>query len=290
MKKIYLNVANIKILCNYNYNLEYSKNAIFVPFLHKKVVSVTDIELDINREEKIAPLITQSPDVSTPAWVLKKTTNYWFFDFYDKRKLMANLMITPDFTCGTVNIVAEVIDLTTILPVYILSMIIMNFLSLRNAGIIFHGSAISCGAYSTIFTGKSGVGKSTLSYLFDAEGYKKYGDDKLILTSNGEQTLCSSAPFDWKASKWTNYTGDAKFIFLLKHSNSKENIIREVNKEYIIKQIFYSNYIPFYLDNGVERNYKLLNNLLRNVLIYEYEFLPEKKSVHYLADFCEKHF
>ncbi len=61
-------------------------------------------------------------------------------------------------------------------------------------------------------------------------------------------------------------------------------------KEYIIKQIFYSNYIPFYLDNGVERNYKLLNNLLKNVLIYEYEFLPEKKSVHYLADFCENIF
>lgn len=154
----------------------------------------------------------------------------------------------------------------------------------KKSGILFHGSLVNIDGNGVIFTGKSGAGKSTLSELFVSSGYKKIGDDRLILTIDrqGRNVWAYSTPFDLKLSSWVNEKISLKQLVCLSHSKNGENNVCKLNTLQSILPLILTNFLPLFATKYIDIHFQIYKEILQDILLFDYSFVPNETSVKYL--------
>ena len=132
-------------------------------------------------------------------------------------------------------------------PLYVMNIILSGYMTLNRKGFIFHGALVEMNGFGIVLTGESGAGKSTLSELLSQKGYRKVGDDRLILAFNkgNSETICYSTPFDYKRSLGVASCLKVMAIIKLAHANDAENRIVGLDTHNSLVRLIISNLLPY---------------------------------------------
>ena len=104
------------------------------------------------------------------------------------------------------------------------SLLLLYVMNWENA-VLLHGSAVNFNNNTFVFTGVSGIGKSTMAKLWTECGAEVINDDRIILKPEREHVKVYNNPMPY----YTQYprSGNLKGIFLL--NQSAENYIRPIS-------------------------------------------------------------
>ena len=146
---------------------------------------------------------------------------------------------------------------------------------------LLHGAAISVDNEGYIFSGKSGIGKSThiLKWLVNLPGTIDINGDKPFIHVEKTPIVCGS-PWGGKERLYTNIQVPLKAIILLERSN--ENSIEKVRISDVFPQLCEQIYRP--LDEGKDRKtLQLLKALSPTVSFWRFKCNNFKKDCFSVA-------
>ncbi len=168
---------------------------------------------------------------------------------------------------------------------YPIFLLILYYLVALNNSIMIHASAVfdRKNQKGYLFSGISGVGKTTISNIFVNEGFELINDDRLIIREIDNEIFMYSTPMFYKEK---NKKVKLDKVFLLKQKKNNE-----------IKELFgvtaISKMMAFCIQHSYHR--KLINELLstlnifrKNIPIYQMGFFPDNNIVDFLKKFFEK--
>lgn len=155
---------------------------------------------------------------------------------------------------------------------------------LAGHGFILHGSASNINGRAFLFTGKNGVGKSTIMKLLK-EKYPALADDTVIIKREGSEYFLYQTPFiekEWWMKKSSQRLELKKVYFLKKTKFFKEKIIEDKSLlfEKTIKQFWTED------DEFVNKKIKLIHQFTHNFNKFYYFSLAKNKRK--LLDFIQK--
>lgn len=166
------------------------------------------------------------------------------------------------------------------------SHIALEELLLRRDSMILHASFIDTVYGGILFTGPSGIGKST-----QADLWVKYHGAELI---NGDRTILKETRGGWKAYG-SPYAGSSR-CYINKCCKIRAIVVLEKAEECKIERLcgsaaFFRIYsgltVNTWNDVYVEKISEMTGKLIQEVPIYLYRCTPEEKSVKILSDMLE---
>jgi len=100
---------------------------------------------------------------------------------------------------------------------YPLGILVFIYLALFNNGLVIHASGVQDGENGYLFTGLSGIGKSTMARLWQEKGAVILNDDRLAVMPDGDGFSIYNTPMPY----YQDYPKSSRLngIFLLKQSN-----------------------------------------------------------------------
>jgi hypothetical protein len=158
--------------------------------------------------------------------------------------------------------------------------IMLHYLTLKVDAVMMHASCAFDGRKGRMFTGFSGVGKSTMSKLWAQDGSRIINDDRLIIRRWGEIYKVYNTPMYYQdIPKVARLDG----IFLIRHY--PENHIRRVKGAMAVSKV-----MAFSIQNNFDSHYvaqrlAFFSELSARVPVYELGFVPDATVV----DFIRQH-
>ncbi len=152
---------------------------------------------------------------------------------------------------------------------------------LRFGGLMLHASAVELDGKAYLFSGPSGMGKSTHTKLWQqifGERAQIFNDDKPALRREDGRWYAYGTPWCGKDGINQNKRVPLAGICFLKRG--QENVIRRLEEKDVIGHVLYQTLYRF---RAVERLDSLLDNLsmlVREVPVFELENLPEEAAAH----------
>ena len=152
----------------------------------------------------------------------------------------------------------------------------------RNNRWILHGGASIKNKRTYVYFGESGAGKSTISRLFQNNGFKILSDERLII---------SSIDFSINSAYWVSSNGSitnkeisANNIIYLRHSTNQNNHLIGISCEemysYLSTQVFY----PLWDKDLLCKTIIMIKKFIKNKQCYIYEFKPDESAIEYLEE------
>lgn len=283
MHKI-LKINDIYISFNYQFddyftnNLDKYEVSIYPNDIIKMSVIVSsDIALDINYEKKYAnknQIIYESQK--------EKYIVTYINDFSDIKHIIyfsldyKNIQITLN----------KKIDKKLAEYEYVLSGMMFLELALYNNYLPIHASAFTVNNYTVLLSAPSGVGKSTQTNFFK----KIYPDitlineDKPLLKLIDGECYVIGSPWSGKDAINANVIKKVDAIFFLNQANELK-IVSLDDKEKI-RLIFKNIQRPVYQDL-IDQLSLIINNLIKNVNIYQFNNINNSESAKFLIEFME---
>ena len=164
-----------------------------------------------------------------------------------------------------------------------MSLFAMEKQMLKENGMIFHCSVVRTEKNVLLFSGPSGIGKSTQAALWE-----KYRDAEII---NGDRTLLQWTEDGWYARGWPvcgssgicrKESVRARAIIFLRQDSS--NYGRRLSGLAAVKNVVEQVTVNSWNRDGVQRVWELAEKLIRSVPVYEYCCNQSKKAVKGLED------
>ncbi len=245
-----------------------------------------DIVLEVKIVEHIDEVELEGYDIRSSVWKLKVMPDGFRFCFFDKNRSVALMFLNRDYSVCRLSIVND--EMHDILPpLYVMHIILSGYMTLNRIGFMFHGSLVEINGSGIVLTGESGAGKSTLSELLSQKGYRKVGDDRLILTfsKDGSGAVCYSTPFDYKKGEGVLSCLKVMAIVKLSHSNNAENRIVASNMRNSMSRLIMSNLLPLHTPDFLAPHFSLCEAILGSIPFFLFAFLPDMSSVNKLEDF-----
>lgn len=150
---------------------------------------------------------------------------------------------------------------------------------LRFGGLMLHASAVELDGKAYLFSGPSGMGKSTHTKLWQqifGEKAQVFNDDKPALRREDGRWYAYGTPWCGKDGINQNKRVPLAGICFLKRG--QENVIRRLEEKDVIGHVLYQTLYRF---KGVERLDALLNSLsllVKEIPVFELENLPEEAA------------
>lgn len=138
-----------------------------------------------------------------------------------------------------------------------------------------------------LFCGESGKGKTTISKIFDNNGYKVITDETVLIEIGDDQIIGYGTP--WAGRERFYFQNDAikiDTLFIIEHSST--NILREENKIYFANYLLKQSYPFFYISKSIAFQYnKIMKmiSLLKNYYILG--FVPNSSVCAFVEDFYD---
>lgn len=158
-----------------------------------------------------------------------------------------------------------------------------------NGGILIHSAGIFKKDFSFVFVGKSGVGKTTLSYMLSKHSFKVMSDEVCAIRFINDSFYLYSTPFwgSFKKPKTINLSKKLNFIFF--PFKSKKFFVTDMSKKDTIKKMLGC---VFNFSNDKEISLSIFNfvvNLINHVSYKALYFsLDSKKIVFYINSLLYK--
>lgn len=184
-------------------------------------------------------------------------------------------LLNSDFTKWTVYYDAKTGDSFPLK--YPFGPIMLHYLTLKIDAVMMHASCAYDGRTGRMFTGFSGVGKSTISKLWAQEGSRIINDDRLIIRRHGEEYLVYNTPMYYQDIPKVAPLGG---IFLIRHY--PENELKRVKGALAVSKV-----IAYSIQNNFDRRYvaqrlAFFSDLCSRVPVYELGFVPDASVVDYI--------
>lgn len=158
---------------------------------------------------------------------------------------------------------------------------------IKEESIIFHCSYMVYKGYAVLFSGPSGIGKSTQSRLWE-----KNRNTRII---NGDRALLVKEDKNWYVNGWP-VCGSSEICINEKHElgsivflgKSNENSVVRLERKYAIKKLISQVTINYWNKDFVNKAISLAENIVDNIKIYELTCTPDIEAVKVLEKFLEE--
>lgn len=161
-----------------------------------------------------------------------------------------------------------------------------GLLATNNLGFVMHGAMwkdpVSNEGF--VFTGNSGVGKSTISKIMSrsTDYYNQLSDDRLVVRKKGNIFWGFGNPFDFKIQKVSNDSAAIKYIFFLNHSDS--NKIIELPEKEKLKRLLTVAMLPYWDKRLLSFSALLLFDFAKQIRVYDLFFKPDQDIIPYILN------
>ena len=166
------------------------------------------------------------------------------------------------------------------LPLCVTGFLLQYVLAARSEGFIMHGATWTDETSQTgiVFTGNSGVGKSTISQLFrEKTTWKQISDDRVFIKMSSHGYRAYGNPFDYKIQRISSESTDVNYLFFLHHS--LENSIQEIDDSEKIRRLLTICLLPYWDSVYLRRATVRLSDFAKGLKMYDLHFKPNKDIV-----------
>lgn len=282
-KKIIFEIADVKFCYNYSVNIIVNESLTINSFMidedtsydiYNSIFIMEDINFTEWEKEKMI--------FQTPAWT--KYANHYIF--HPNGKKIA--VVSEKKNCTEVITYIEKLDTSVHpLPICVTGFLLQQFLINNRKGFIMHGAVLKLNNDGCVFTGNSGVGKSTISSLIKSNLFvEQISDDRFIIKENEGKLYAYGNPFDSKIERNLNKGIEITTFFFLHHGI--ENKFIEIEKQEIIKKLLTVSLLPYGNVNDMNWAMSYLRYLSLHVRFYDYYFQPNRSAVFELINLIEK--
>ncbi len=182
-----------------------------------------------------------------------------------------------DYTC-VVN--KDSVEITRDLY-FLWSYIGLPHMMLENNRVFFHGSFIVADGKAIVFSGKSGIGKSTQAQLWEkyADAQIVNGDKTILFVENGK-LFASSSPIAGSSGICENKTAEVAAIVMLDQANS--NYITELGKAEKVGLLVSNSACDSWRKSDFNKLITLCASFYDKTKMFRYNCLPDKSAVDFL--------
>lgn len=156
-----------------------------------------------------------------------------------------------------------------------LGILLTIYLAHYNHGIVIHASGVEDGGNGYLFTGVSGIGKSTMARLWQQNGATIVNDDRLVVMPHHEGYSIANTPMPYydDMPKQALLRG----MFLLRQA--PENHCRQIGGAKALALLMANCMQHFHSKSMVKQHLVILENMVKQVPIYELGFKPDHDVV-----------
>jgi hypothetical protein len=212
----------------------------------------------------------------------------WAFEFcphdrdaYPRRPPRQILVFDRRFTSGDLYLS---IDTYSEQPTLVLRLFISELLTAMlpfHRGMMIHACGLSDSGRGLVFAGSSGAGKSTMAGLWQRHaGANVLNDDRLILRKNGGRWWAYSVPGVGRPQRAPSQGVAVAAMFLLSHGH--ENAAERKGMSNAASSLLPHVTLPTYDTLAIGRVLELLEELLKEVPLFELGFVPDETAVDYV--------
>ena len=148
-----------------------------------------------------------------------------------------------------------------------------------NNGILLHAAGLKYKNRGYIFTGVSGIGKTTISNIWLQAGGKLINDDRLVLMKNSQGFSMYNSPMAYRQeARECNISS----LFILRQSreNKAQKLSRGAALARVMALCIQHNHERMLVDSLVNN----VNQLVETIPVYELGFKPDESVVKYIED------
>ena len=150
--------------------------------------------------------------------------------------------------------------------------------------LILH-SNLTKGNSGLLFCGESGRGKTTISRLFDKNGFKIITDETVLIEIDDKKIIGYGTP--WAGREHLYYHNDSAEInslFVIEHS--LENIIKAEGKNFFANYLLKQSYPFFYISKSVAFQYSKIQKILSMLKnYYVLGFVPDSSVCTFIEEY-----
>ena len=157
----------------------------------------------------------------------------------------------------------------------------------KNNTFMLHSSYINYNGDAILFSGPSGIGKSTQADLWkDFVGAEIINGDRTAISKNLGSWHAYGLPFAGSSKIYKNKTLPIKAVVILKQG--KENCIRKAKLMEAFKTLYSETTVNSWNKKDVETIIELVENFIKEVPIYVLSCLPNQEAVDLLKKEIER--
>ncbi len=141
--------------------------------------------------------------------------------------------------------------------------------------LLIHASGVLDGDKGYLFTGVSGIGKSTMASIWENNGATIINDDRLVIEVGKQDAYIHNNPMPYYSQK--PISGKLNAIFLLKQR--PENYIKKLSGATAYSRLL-GNFIQQLYDKEIAaKHLYIIEQLLKKIKVYEVGFKPDNDIV-----------
>lgn len=160
---------------------------------------------------------------------------------------------------------------------HLLHLIGIEDVLLRHQAVLLHSSVVKIGENTILFSGPSGVGKSTQADLWKTYmGAQIVNGDRCVIKKKGDTFWGSGSPWCGTSGIYSKEQAPIKGIFILKQAS--ENRVRRLGIE-AFRELYSQCIVNLWNKDFMEQMTGLLSELLEKVPVYELACRPDQAAV-----------
>ena len=147
-------------------------------------------------------------------------------------------------------------------------------------GLIIHASGVNDAEKGYLFTGLSGIGKSTMAGLWHRNGATVINDDRLVLLPENERYHMHNTPMVY----YEDYPKKCGLsnIFIL--NQAKNNYCRQIEGSQAFTQVLSNCIQHLHTQRMVLGHMDIVDHILNSVPVYELGFYPDDNIVEFIRN------
>lgn len=153
--------------------------------------------------------------------------------------------------------------------------------------VLFHASCIATQYGGILFSGRSGIGKSTQSELWiQKEGAKLINGDRPILGKENDTWCAYGSPYAGSSKCHLNECVPIRCIVML--GRGKRNILRRLSLGDAFRNVYKNLTVNTWDEVFISKVLESISDLIAEIPVYEYSCLPEFSAVEELKNELER--
>jgi hypothetical protein len=169
-------------------------------------------------------------------------------------------------------------DNTAVYPLqYPLGPLVFYYLTVKYDAIMIHGSGLFDGEKGRLFSGFSGVGKSTMARLWQQSSCTIINDDRLIIRKEKDGYVMHNTPMFYADNP---KCAPLNSINLIKHA--PENMIKKLNGATAVSRVMANCIQHGYNNVFIEHHLTFLTSLCSKLAIFDVGFKPDPSIVDFI--------
>jgi len=160
---------------------------------------------------------------------------------------------------------------------YPMGPLVFYYLTVKYNAIMIHASGVFDGEAGRLFTGVSGVGKSTMANIWRNSGSLILNDDRLIIRKEGADFFMYNTPMCYVD---TNKRAKLNCIYTIKHAsiNTLEPLIGVKAVSRLMAFCIQHNYKQSFIEHHID----FISDLCSNISVSEIGFVPNNSIINFI--------